>query len=102
SSDVCSSDLPLARVLDFQRRTVELVADEMRPIAEGWVARTPSLPAAWWLNNIWVGAPLSFEDLMSLCEQHRRGATFDHLHVDEAGGGQALEETFRAHRWAVE
>src|SRR5712671_5141873 len=38
-----TSSESLATVLNFQRQTAELVADEVLEIPEGWVVRTPSL-----------------------------------------------------------
>lgn len=92
----------LATVLDFERRTVELVADEVRSIPEGWLARTPSLPEVWFLNGVWAESRMPYEDLVALCDRHRGAAAYDQLYLDDQAGGEALAPSFDAAAWEVE
>ncbi len=88
-------------VSGFLRRTVELLAEEQQPIPEGWLAFTPSLPAVWSLNGVWLETSMPYEDAVALCQRHRRGP-YDQLFVSERAGGEALEPAFRAAGWRVQ
>lgn len=92
----------LARVLEFQRRTVELVAEEMWKIEHGWVARTPSLPLVWALNQVHVETPIAYEQAVELCAQHLSDADFEQLYIDREPAALRLEDTFRAEGWEVD
>lgn len=89
-------------MLGFLRHNVELGADEVRSIPEGWLARTPSLPEVFFLNGVWAEARMSYEDLAALCERHREGVMYDQLYLDEQAGGRELEPEFRAAGWEVD
>jgi GNAT superfamily N-acetyltransferase len=91
----------VATVFAFQRRTVELVADEVRSIPEGWLARAPSLPEVWWLNGMWVDDQMSHAELTEVCQRYRGDVTYDHLYLTEQVGGQELSAAFRAAGWRV-
>lgn len=97
-----SAASPLATVFGFLHRTVELGADEVRSIPEGWLARTPSLPEVWWLNGIWAEVAASYDDLAALCERHRGALGYDQLFLDEHAGGEQLALDFRAAGWDVD
>ena len=96
-----TSSRPLATVLDFQRRTVELVADELVEIEGGWVARTPSLPDVWSVNCVRVNTPIDHRLAISVCR--RNGLErFDQLYVDDEPSGARLAQATRAEGWDVD
>ena len=91
-----------ATVLDFQRRTLELVADAVVPIDEGWVVRTPSLPAVWTLNHVLDTTAVTYRQAHALCQKHLPDAGFEQLFVEHEATGAGLAETFRGHGWEVD
>jgi GNAT superfamily N-acetyltransferase len=93
---------PLERILAFQRGNVELVADSVREIDEGWVVETPSLPLVWSLNHLRLAQPVSYEQALSLCAAHHPRSRHLHVHIEDDATGQALAEGFRADGWEVE
>jgi GNAT superfamily N-acetyltransferase len=92
----------MAAVRGFLRGTVELAADEAMTIPEGMLARTPSLPEAWWLNGIWPDLELSYEELIALSDQHRGREVHEQLYLDERVGGERLSAAFRDAGWELE
>ena len=97
-----SPDQHLSRLLRFQRRTTELVADEVQDIPEGWVARTPSLPAVWSLNLVRVQGATTYDEALALSERHLGGGGYDQLYLDHEPTGEALAEVFRSRGWEVD
>lgn len=92
----------LERALRFLRGSVELVAEEVRRIEEGWTVRTPSLPAVWFLNHVRLEQPVSYERAVELTDRHLAGEPYRQLFVEEGAGGEALAERFRADGWEVD
>lgn len=92
----------LSRVLEFQRRTVELVAGEVHRLEEGWAVRTPALPAVWGLNHVRVTSPVSPERALELCQTHLAGMGFHQLFVDHEDTGRRLAEALRPAGWKVD
>lgn len=93
----------LARVLDFQRRSLELAGGRVTEIPEGWVVRTPAMPVVWVLNHVRLRTAPSYERAVELIEQHLAGAGFRQLYVDdERPGGGRLAEAFQADGWEVD
>jgi GNAT superfamily N-acetyltransferase len=91
----------LATVLDFERQTVKLVADEVLEIDEGWVVRTPSLPDAWWLNHLRIRRSISYRHAEELCRRYLP-RKFDQLTLEEDAGGDRVAKQFRARGWEVD
>jgi GNAT superfamily N-acetyltransferase len=91
----------LATVLDFQRQTVKLVADEVLDIDEGWLVRTPSLPDVWWLNHLRIRVPISYEHVKELCRRHLL-SRFDQVFLEGEAGGDRVARKFRARGWEVD
>lgn len=91
-----------SRALEFQRATHRLIADEVIPIAEGRLLRTPSLPAVWTVNQVWFGEPVDFDDAVAVAERHLAELPYRHLTVEEGGRGARLEAPFTAAGWKVE
>lgn len=90
------------RVREFLRATLELVADELRPIDEGWVLRTPSLPLVWSANQVRIGRPIELEAALALCERHLGDLPYRHLVIEDDAAGAALEAGFRSLGWGVD
>lgn len=91
-----------ARALDFQRGTVALVAGEFRPIDEGWLIRTPSLPQVWSANQVRVTQPVRFSDALALTERYMSDLAYRQLIVEHGPSGERLERAFRDDGWKVE
>jgi len=91
-----------ARVLEFQRRSIELTADRTLRIDEGWVIRTAAWPEVWSHNQIWVDQPLSYARASQLCQQHLSDALFWQLFLTERPGVEDLVQELRASGWEVD
>ena len=87
------------RIHAFERGTLELVADEVVEIPEGWVARTPSLPHVWMLNHVGVRVPVSYEAALGLVERHMADRPYRHLVIEDEPSGEALEPRLHAEGW---
>src|ERR1700736_4657668 len=95
-------DGSLARARAFQRDTVGLLAEELTPIPEGWLARNRSLPLAWGLNHVCVTRPIQFADALALVEDHLGDLPYRQLVVEHAASGRRLEGEFRDEGWEVD
>jgi GNAT superfamily N-acetyltransferase len=91
-----------ARALAFQRETITLVADDVTPISEGWLIRTPSLPLVWALNQVRIAGAIEFDDAVSLTGRHQRELPYRQLMVESDETGARMEDRFRASRWRVD
>jgi ribosomal protein S18 acetylase RimI-like enzyme len=91
-----------ARVLEFQRRTVELVADQVRQLEEGWVVRTPALPAVWALNHVRVDTEITPERALALCRDHLDDLGYHQLYVDHEASGRRVAGALRPAGWEVD
>jgi GNAT superfamily N-acetyltransferase len=90
------------RALEFQRHTIAMVAEECRPIEEGWLIRTPSLPMVWSANEVRVSRPIRFSDALALVERHLADLPYRQLVVEHEPSARRLEHEFRAQGWKVE
>lgn len=91
-----------ARALAFQRETLELVADEVMTVPEGWVIRTPSLPLVWALNQVRVGGPIEAGDAIALVDRHFGQLPYRQLMVEDDTSGALLERELAPHGWRVD
>lgn len=91
-----------ARVLEFQRRSIELTADRTLRIDEGWVIRTAAWPEVWSHNQVWVEEPISYARAMELCRKHLSGGLFWQLFLTEAPGVEGLVAELGADGWEVD
>src|SRR5579884_3676239 len=91
-----------SRVLEVQRRTGELLAEHVRALEEGWVLRTPSLPAVWALNHVRVTGEITPDRAVELCRTHLDGLTFHHLLIEDEATGLRLAEALRPAGWEVD
>ena len=101
SAPPSSQDL-LAAALEFERGTLELVVDEVRPIEQGWVVRSPSFPDVWLFNNIRIEAEITYEEAGALCRRHLPEVGYDQLFILNKDVGERLAEVFRADGWKVD
>ena len=92
----------LLTVLGFLRRTIELAADDVRPIAGGWVASTPSLPLVWGLNHVRLAGPITSEQAVELTEEHQRELPYRQLAVEHEDSARALEWPLRETGWRID
>jgi GNAT superfamily N-acetyltransferase len=92
----------LARVLEFLRANLARTADELRPIEEGCVVSSPSLPAVWSINHVRVALPLGFESVVGLADQQMYRCPYLQIVLEAQDTGTALEEEFRDARWKTE
>jgi GNAT superfamily N-acetyltransferase len=90
------------RVLAFMRLVVRRTADELSPIEAGWVARTPSLPSVWSVNQLRVTEPLGFEAVLELADAALAGLSYQQIAVEHQDAGPALEDEFRGAGWKVD
>jgi GNAT superfamily N-acetyltransferase len=91
-----------ATALAFQRDTIARIADELVPIREGWLIRTPSLPLAWVLNQVRIARPIEFQEAISLAERYQGQLPYRQLMVDDDESGAQMEAHFRADHWRVD
>jgi len=97
-----SSERTRARAFEFQRRTLELVSEEMRPIEAGWLIRKPALPLVWNLNEVRVTRPIDYTEALRLADEHLGELPYRQLVVEDQPSGWRLEAAFRADGWRVE
>jgi len=95
-------DQGLARALAFERESIALIADRMSAIPEGWVARTPSLPAVWDLNHVGLTEPVALAELEPLLERELSDLPYRHLVVQHEPTGERLERELLARGWKYE
>lgn len=92
----------LQRMLEQVRRTVQTLADEVRPVGPGWIARTHALPMVWTLNQLRITEPVAFADAVALADEHQGGLPYRHIVVEHDPTGHDLEALFLADGWKVE
>ena len=81
---------------------MELCADQVQQIDEGWVARTPSLPAVWGLNHVRLLAEVTPDRAVELCRRHLEGLAFHHIFVDHEAAASRLAESLGEAGWEVD
>lgn len=93
---------PFELALEFQRRTIELTADEFFAIDCGYVVRTPSLPQVWSANHLRVTEPVSFEQLTALADHYLSPLPYRHIMLEHEQTGRQLEDSLRRTGWKLE
>lgn len=91
-----------ARALAFQRETLQLVAEHVSRIPEGWLLRTPSLPLVWSLNQVRVVRPIGAGDAVALAERHLGELPYRQLIVEHEASGGRLERELARPGWRVD
>jgi GNAT superfamily N-acetyltransferase len=92
----------LARVLAFLRANLARTADELRPIAGGYLIHSSSLPAVWSINQVRVTVALGFESVVELADEQMQDRRYLQIVLENQDTGPALEEKFRAASWKTE
>jgi GNAT superfamily N-acetyltransferase len=93
------SEERFGRALAFLRGTLAACADSFVDIDGGWVARTPSLPHGWFVNQLRLPAPADAASLQAAAERELAGMAFRHVVVE--GEASALGAPLRAAGWEV-
>ena len=91
-----------ARALAFQRETVQLVAERVSEVPEGWLIRTPSLPLVWSLNQLRVIGPIEADDAVALAETHLGELPYRQLMIEHEASGRRLERALGRQGWRVD
>jgi ribosomal protein S18 acetylase RimI-like enzyme len=97
-----SSQDRLAAALEFERQTLAMVVEEVKPIEGGWVVRSAELPDVWVFNNVQIEADVSYDEAVGLCRRHVPGSSFDHILILDDRVGSHLSDTFRREGWDVD
>ncbi len=74
---------PRHAALGCLRATVARLADELRPIDLGWVARSDSLALVWALEHVRLEAPVPYEEAAALVREHVAGLLFEHVVIED-------------------
>jgi GNAT superfamily N-acetyltransferase len=91
-----------ARATAFLGRSLELTADTVEPLDCGWIARTPSLPMVWNLNQLRIVTPVAASTVLARAEAHLQGLPFRHLVAEGDEIGEALEQPLRRAGYTLE
>jgi GNAT superfamily N-acetyltransferase len=89
----------LARALEFQRQSIELTAEHVLAIDDGWVFRSPSLSQVWSHNMLWLTGPIAHPAAIELCQRHLGEALFWQLYLEDEATAQRLLQPLRADGW---
>ena len=92
----------LDRVLQEVRRNIEALADEVRAIGPGSIVRTRGLPLVWTLNQLRIGAPAAFTDIVALADEHQADLPYRHVVVDDDATARQVADEFAHAGWTVE
>lgn len=88
-----------ARMLESLRTTVAALADEVRHLDAGWVARTRSLPRVWTLNQVCITEEVDVADVVSITEAQQGDLPYRHAKVEHATTGRMLERALAVAGW---
>ena len=92
----------MKRALAFQRETLELVAERVEPIEQGWVAREPSLPLVWSANHVGIARAVTFAEALWLAEEYLGDLPYRQLMIEHESTGRRLQRSFAEERWEVD
>jgi GNAT superfamily N-acetyltransferase len=90
------------RALEFQRRTTELIVDDVYPIDAGVVVRAPSLPEVWVANQVRITKPIGFDELVNTADEHLSDLPYRQVALEDDDTGRRLEELLQAAGWKLE
>ncbi len=86
-------------VLGHLRQTLWSLADEIEDVGPGWLARTPSLPAVWALNQLHISSPASADEVLALADEYQAGLRFRHIQVEPEATALELADALRGATW---
>jgi GNAT superfamily N-acetyltransferase len=89
-------------ILEHLRDTVWSLADEVKDVGPGWLARAPSLPEVWALNQLHITRPATPEDVIGLAEEHQATLTFRHVRVEPEATALELAAALSGAGWKVD
>jgi GNAT superfamily N-acetyltransferase len=92
----------LARAMAFQRGSLELVAEHVDPIDQGWVVRHRPLPMVWSANHVRITRPVVFSEALELAETHLGDLPYRQLMIEDEATGRRLERSFAEEKWEVD
>lgn len=72
--------------------TVRSLAEEIREVEGGWIARCPSLPLVHSLNRLQVTHRAEPADVIRMADVHMADLPYRHVEVDDAATAVALEQ----------
>ena len=81
------------------RWTLRALAGEVRSIGPGWLARTPSLPGVWTLNQFRITAPAAAAEIVATAEEHQADLPYRHIVVDTAPRPTSWRQRWRPRIW---
>ncbi|HEY2770785.1 MAG TPA: GNAT family N-acetyltransferase [Solirubrobacteraceae bacterium] len=87
---------------DFERRTIELTADEFVAIGCGFLVTRPSQPQVWSLNHLRITQPVTLQELEALADEHLSSLPYRHVVLEHEPTGRLLEDPLRDAGWRVE
>jgi GNAT superfamily N-acetyltransferase len=96
------TEAALARALDFQRASLELVAERFEPIEAGWVVHNRSVPLVWSANHVRIARPVSFSEALALADAYLGDLPYRQLMVEHEPTGTELERSFAQAGWEVD
>jgi GNAT superfamily N-acetyltransferase len=88
--------------LEFQRRTIELTADDFRPVDCGFVVATPPLPQVWSANHLRITGQVSIDELEALADEYLAPLPYRHVVLEHEETGRLLDAPLRAAGWRVD
>lgn len=91
----------LERVTAVLRASVAAVADDVEAFEWGFVARTPSLPAVWTLNQVHFTGSATAKAITSAAARHQAALSFRHVTVERLDRAEATTATLQALGWWV-
>src|SRR5947209_20607856 len=92
----------LARALEFQQATLELVTERVEAIDQGLVVRHSALPFVWSANHVRITEPVTFAQALELAETHLGDLPYRQLMIEHEPTGRRLERSFAEAGWEVD
>ena len=80
----------------------KVLADEIKPVGPGWVARTAELPLVWTLNQLCITSPTTFVEAVALADKYQADLPYRHINAVNQAIGASLEHDFAAAGWKLE
>ncbi len=84
------------------RDTVWSLADEVKDVGPGWLARSLSLPAVWAVNLLHITRPASPRELIALADEQQVMLAFRRLRVEPEATALELAAAVTGAGWRVD
>ncbi len=92
----------LEAVLGHLRWTVWSLADEVKDVGPGWLARSSSLPDVWALNQLRITRPSPPGEVLALSEEHQADLPFRHIRVEPEATALEMVTVLSGAGWKVD